>query len=383
MKFKIFVLSTLDKCLCFKAKITELNKYKDKRRKKIYSSVKLTSIQKQQINKLYKQHYGKKIPHTWHKHFTAFTGKFDKYYFPELLFIPEFERYMNYNKNLAKVLEDKNLLPYFANQAHIKTPKTIISCQRGLYKDQEGNIINQEQVLKQLENIGSCFLKPSIESDSGKGCRLLNFKNGLDKTSGETTHKIIKNAGNNFIIQEKVECHQSIKKIYDKSVNTFRIMTYRWKDEIIVAPAIMRIGQNNSFLDNAHAGGMFIAINEDGTLHQSAFTEFKEEYYMHPNSKLIYKDYKIELFPQVREATKKMHTMLSDIGVINWDMTLNENGEPILIEANVNGGSIWLFQMAHGCSVFGDKTPEILQWIKTVKKIKYKDRINYLYGKTK
>lgn len=82
----------------------------------------------------------------------------------------------------------------------------------------------------------------------------------------------------------------------------------------------------------------------------------------------------------VVETVKNMHYSLPTIGVINWDMTLDEEGNPVLIEANVNGGSIWLFQMAHGCGVFGDKTPEILRWIGKMDKLNYEDRQMHHFG---
>lgn len=117
-----------------------------------------------------------------------------------------------------------------------------------------------------------------------------------------------------------------------------------------------------------------------GTLHKTAFTEFKEEFVEHPDSKLKFEGYRIPLLPNVVDAVKRMHYSLPAIGVINWDMTLDESGQPVLIEANVNGGSIWLFQMAHGCGVFGERTPEILRWLHKMNETKYSDRAQYYFG---
>ena len=97
-------------------------------------------------------------------------------------------------------------------------------------------------------------------------------------------------------------------------------------------------------------------------------------------SKLKFEGYRIPLLPNVVDAVKRMHYSLPAIGVINWDMTLDESGQPVLIEANVNGGSIWLFQMAHGCGVFGERTPEILRWLHKMNETKYSDRAQYYFG---
>lgn len=37
-------------------------------------------------------------------------------------------------------------------------------------------------------------------------------------------------------------------------------------------PLALRIGQGGSYLDNAHAGGMFIGVNDLGELNEEAFT---------------------------------------------------------------------------------------------------------------
>lgn len=379
-KIKQFLLGQLDNLEHINAVMGEKKKFRDKRRVEICNSTKLSQEQIDSVEKLYKNNYGKKIPLTWHKSYTAYTGKFDKYYFPEILYIPEFERYMNYNQSLANVLEDKNLLYVFAKASNVRMPRMYLSCQAGIYKDAENKVLDFEKACALISNIGVCFAKPSIGTDSGRGCEVYCLVNGTDTKSGKTSDMLLKDLGKNFTIQERLVCHESIRKIYDGSVNTFRIMTYRWKNQIIVAPIIMRIGRGGSYLDNAHAGGMFIALSDDGTLHKTAFTEFKEEFVEHPDSKLKFEGYRIPLLPNVVDAVKRMHYSLPAIGVINWDMTLDESGQPVLIEANVNGGSIWLFQMAHGCGVFGERTPEILRWLHKMNETKYSDRAQYYFG---
>lgn len=36
--------------------------------------------------------------------------------------------------------------------------------------------------------------------------------------------------------------------------------------------------------------------------------------------------------------------------------------------------------MAHGCGVFGEKTLEILQWIRKMDKLEYSERIKHHFG---
>lgn len=358
----------------------EVRKFNDKRRKNIYSKIRLTDEQQRDVDKLYSEYYGAKIPYTWHRHFTAYTGVFDVNYFPELLYIPEFENFMNLNKEFTKVFSDKNMLPLLAKAKGVKMPRTYMSATRGMYRDAYYRAITLSKAYEIMRDIGEIFIKPSVDSNSGKGCLIANIKDGTDVLSGKKIEALLDELGDDFVVQERLMCNSSIAKIYDGSVNTFRIITYRWKEEILVMPIIMRIGQGGNYLDNAHAGGMFIAVENDGTLHEKAFTEFKNEYLKHPDSGVVFKDYKIDNVQKVIESAKIMHEAIPQIGSVNWDFTIDDSGDAVLIEANLNGGSIWLIEMAHGVGAFGDKTREVLKWIRLMKRIPHSKRKKYMFG---
>lgn len=359
-------------------------KFRDPRRVAIWSNVKLTNEQKKEIDRFYLENYGEKVPYTYHRHFTAFTGKFDVKYFPETMFIPEFESYMSLHTEYARAFSDKNMLPMLAYTADVRMPLSLYKCTKGIYMDANNQRVDCCQILENLRDAGEVFIKPTVDADSGQGCAVANFRDGIDTLSGKSCDEILSSMGRDFTVQERLKCHESIARIYDKSVNTFRIITYRWKDRFVSLPAVMRIGLGGNYLDNAHAGGMFIAIDEDGTLHKTAFTEFKKEYTVHPDSGLTFEGYRIPLFPKVVQAALRLHECIPQIGCVNWDLTIDESGEPILIEANMNdgchGGSIWLLEMAHGCAPFGENTAEILRWLKAMKKVPEFQLQEYEFG---
>lgn len=353
----------------------EVKKFKDPRRVKIFSNVLLSQEQKAAIDSLYQNNYGSKIPYTWHRHFTAFTGNFDVKYFPELLYIPEFEHFMNPDRAYTKALSDKNLLPIIAQSLGIRTPELVAARINGVYHDGKYHIISEAEFFHLLENVGEIFIKPSVNSSSGNGCFLLNIQDSVDKKEGNIK-QIVQKLGDNFCIQRPIQMHPSISEIYPNSVNTFRIITYYWKDKVYAMPVIMRMGRGGNYLDNAHAGGMFIAVDNDGTLHEKAFTEFREEYTEHPDTHLKFDGYKIAgggVLQSIRAAVT-MHEAISQIGVVNWDFTIDKDNKPVLIEGNMNSGSVWLIEMAHGKGPFGDQTEEILQWIHSMKKKAKSDR---------
>jgi len=371
----------LDKYMIKHRRKGEINKFKDKRRVEITESVSLTAEQKRAIDELYKRNYGEKIPYTWHKNFMAHAGRFDHKYFPELLFIPEFERFMNLWPEYARAFSDKNLTPIIAEKVGVLTPKVYISVTKGMIRDSEYNTLTLDEAVEKVGSVGPAFVKPTVDSCSGRGCCVADFSEGIERVSGKAVKEFILSLGEDVVIQERLVCHKSIKDIYPGSVNTFRVITYRWKDEICHMPLIMRIGSGGNFVDNAHAGGMFIAVDDDGQLHEKAMTEFNTQFTEHPDTKVVYKNIKLDLVPEIIAAARKMHGATPQLGVVNWDFTINEDGEPVLIEANIMGGSVWLPQMAHGVGAFGEKTEEVLRWMKFVKKLGVSERKKYAFGK--
>jgi hypothetical protein len=288
---------------------------------------------------------------------------------------------MNYRISYTDVMSDKNFLPLIAKSGGIKTPIAFVSKTSGFYRNKEYQHIDREQVSNIIKDIGEVFVKPTVETCSGEGCFVMNIVNGVDTISGRPAMDILDELENNWTLQERIICHETIRAIYAGSVNTFRIITYRWKDEIHHCKILMRIGKGGNYLDNAHAGGMFIAVDDDGKIHDVAFTEFNIRYEEHPDTGMRFKGYKIPLVAEALKSAIKMHELIPQVGIVNWDFTIYKDGSPVLIEANMKNGSIWLSEMAHGKAAFGDDTAEILQWIRFMEKVPAHMRYKYQFGK--
>lgn len=380
-KIKNMIFDLTDAFEHFSTTRIEKKKFRDPKRVKITESFPLTEEQMRQIDELYVKNYGKKIPYTWHQHYSAFTKSFDPAYFPELIYIPEFQKYENLWPEYCKVYSDKNLLPVIAAGVGVKTPLCHLTMTKGVLKNTVGQDISLDEACMLLEGKGDIFVKPTVGSSSGKGCFMASIVDGKDAYSGKPVKQLLESLGMDYCVQEKLVCHDSIRKLYPSSVNTFRIMTYRWKDEFCHAPATMRIGSGGSYLDNIHAGGMCISINDDGTLHDKAFTEFAASFDKHPDTGVVFSGHQIANFHQAIDAAITMHKAVPQVGLIHWDFTIDQNGEPVLIEANMRATSIQLIERPLGKGPFGDKTPEVLRWMRLMRNTKAHKRYRYAFGK--
>lgn len=384
MSIKSIATNLIDRIIISRRKARVLHKYMDKKFKENDKSITLTYAQKKKIRKLYHDNYGRNVSYYWHRHYSSFTGKFDEKYIAETLCIPEFEHFMNLSESYVKVLSDKTILPILAKSFGVKVPNTIVSCSNGVYLNSSYRELDETEVIKILEEKGGVgvFAKPSIESNSGKGCCKAIFLNGMDVISHKNISLFLRELGEDFVIQEIVKCHDSLKCIYPYSVNTFRVITFRWRNTIRHIPAILRMGRNNSIIDNACAGGIYIAVDDDGSLHDTAFTEYGLKFKKHPDTNVVFGGLRIDLFPEVLKKAIQIHHSIPQLGIINWDFSIDDEGFPVLIEVNLESTALWLSETAHGKGPFGALTPEILRWLKQMKKTPVEERKKYAFGKT-
>ena len=365
-------------------KARETRAFRDPRRVAIARQFPLTQQQKEQIDGLFLNNYGQKVDYVWHQNYAAHTGHFDHRFIPGLLYIPEFEEFENQNHSFVTACNDKNFIGLVAKSVGVKVPRTIVSCTNGVLRDGDGCLISPAVAEDLVRIAGPGFLKPTVSSNSGKGCRIIGAEDTVHFTRDSiflSNYDILGGRGN-FVVQELVVCHDSIRALYADSVNTFRVITYLWKGSIDAMPVIIRIGRGGKYLDNAHQGGMFCAVHENGNMGNIAVTEFSDKFTEHPDTHTVFASHRIEHIDKVIDAAKRTHSAIPQLGVINWDFTIDSEGNPVLIEANCKNGSVWLPQMAHGVGAFGDRTAEVLRWLRFMKKLKAHERVHYVGGYT-
>lgn len=381
MNVQLLYSNVYDKLWMRKKYKTGVGKYtKNQKRLELQKQFPLTIEQKKQIDDYYMTYYGSRIPYDCHQNFAVHTGVFRHDYFADFLWSPYFEHFMNVKTNYTYAFEDKGCLPFVSQAAHIKMPHQIVINQFGIFRDADNKMINFKTVKELLFNVGPVIIKPTISSGSAKGIFFADFDNGIDKLSGKEVVDVIGNSQKNYVVQKIIKCHEDLANLYSGCVNTFRIITYRWKDDFYAMPGVLRVGSGGGRVDNAHAGGMFVAIGDDGVIKGKAMTEFMNVYEKHPDSGILFDGYKIKNYPKVLKTAIKMHSVMPMIGTVNWDLTIDEQGEPMVIEANFLQGGFWIIQCAHASVPFGEHQQEVLQWIRKMKSLPYSKRGEYAFG---
>ena len=155
-----------------------------------------------------------------------------------------------------------------------------------------------------------------------------------------------------------------MEKLYPHSINTLRVITYIVGDRVEHAPITLSMGRSGNHVDNIQAGGVSVAVTDQGFLNSEGFTHYKEVYNSHPDTGTVFENYKLPEIKKLINTAKSMHEKTPHMRMISWDFTLDEKDRIVLLEFNLSGQSVWFPQMVSGKAVFGKNTEKMIQLIK-------------------
>lgn len=335
----------------------------------LYKNVNWTKEQQKEFDDFWKKNYGKKISNRWHKLYEACNGVHRIDYFPEILYSTKLENKMN-SYSHCRVFANKSLNDVlFDNKVDgVRTPEYFVFNDNGVLYDSKRNIIDFDTAVEFLQNVGEVVIKPTIDTSSGQGVAILNIKDGINLRDNKNIKDILLSYNKNFIVQEKIKPCEKLKILYPNAINTIRVITYIVDNKIGVAPLNLRIGGGGGEVDNIHAGGMVIAVDNNGNLGKFAYRlgwgDNFEKFEKHPDTNVVFENYNLDFIPNVINAAKALHTKLSNIGIISWDFTVDSNDNIVVVEANYSGQSVWFPQMISGKSFFGEDTVKTLKFLR-------------------
>lgn len=250
-------------------------------------------------------------------------------------------------------------------------PATIIRCIQGHIYDSVYKNIEKNEIETILNNISyeSIIIKPTVDSDSGHGVLLYKKgKNNLfynSKDNSPLTYEALKNIGKDWIIQECMEQSSYMSMFNKTSVNTLRVLVYRSPidNKARVLNSILRIGKKGSYIDNAHAGGVFVGINKDGSFGHFLCDQFGNKYNEFNDFNFKNNKYQIPNFEHIKKFAESIAERVIHLRLLALDIMIDKNGKPTLIEFNVYALGTWPFQFTTS-SVFGECTDEIIAYCK-------------------
>lgn len=340
-----------------KLKIKQIEKNEERKIKKSMQLCPMKPLSKGQeadIRAYFKKHFGREVPTYWHQYLYSRNGLYSEKYIPASIYFSSIIYRLNhYELSLAYV--DKGF--YDTLFSDVNRPLTFIKNVNGFYYDAKKPITKEEAVLRCLDLKGG-VIKPTLFGRWGSGVKLFHTDNGFVPEMNMSVEDLFLKYNKNFIIQSKLEQHPDLARLNPTSVNTIRVMSYRKENDVIIIYAVIRIGRKGKVVDNETAGGIKADIDlQTGRIKGPAFGSPTEKNMPQTDSGVDLNNYLIPSFTQVLDFVKGLHYRLPYFKLIGWDISVDTNGNPVMIEWNK---SAELSQVAHG-PAFGDYTEEILK----------------------
>ena len=229
------------------------------------------------------------------------------------------------------LLRDKYQFWKYLSSYGISTPTVFAFIKNGVIYDSK--LVKKD--IEWLKQFNDYFIK---DNNGECGSFVKHIKSGADLDS---SLEVFTNKNGEYICQEKVIQGKQLSELNPHAINTIRIITTKKKDGTIdVLAALLRVGTSKTGdVDNWAKGGLAVGINDDGSLTKYGFYKphlgvgLKAD--THPDTGIIFADFKIEHYDEIKEFVKRAHACFYGIHSIGWDLAISEKG-PTLIEGNDN-----------------------------------------------
>lgn len=318
-------------------------------RAKTNNTVSLTKMQKKTIKAFYAPYCG--INNVFHRFYLQATGEFSEKFLPASIYFNKIDEHFNATKE-ALYLDNKcyykKLLP------GINQPVNVIARIGKFWFDENDNIIDYDNVKEIVSSQEELFLKTAVDSRGGKGVCYISNKNG-DIVEQFEKFK----CKCDFVAQKPIRQHKDMAAINMSSVNTIRAISMLTENEVKIYSIIIRAGQKGEKCDNATGGGISIGVDKNGRLKKLGYDLRGNRWEKHPTNGFVFEGHAVPSFESVKDLIKKMHPMVPHFRLVSWDVAIDEEGSPILLETNLCQGSLDVHQLNNG-PLFGDDTEKVL-----------------------
>lgn len=238
------------------------------------------------------------------------------------------------NNNLVAKFNPKEYWHFFDNKNEFNEKFNCYLKRKWLYLEN----INEKEFEEWVGDLDKIIAKPNNDS-GGHGIELLykkDFKNTLDMFNYLKEKNLL-------LVEEVIKQHKVLNKVYPNSVNTLRIISLKHNDKVHFITAFLRVGNNNSFVDNTSSGGMLtmIDLNRGVTLFPGCDSDMNV-YYNHPTTKIKLEGIEIPYFKESKDLVEKLAYVVPEINYIAWDIAITVDG-PVIVEGNPYPGYYYQF----------------------------------------
>lgn len=286
---------------------------------------------------------------------------FDARFLTHNNYLPIIARLLN-DYRYTKIFDNKALLGYIKTTV-IRFPECYVRCISKNYYDNGMRQISIDDAVEICSFQSELFLKPSLETSGGKGAKLLSLQNIKIDERRSIIRKELEERGNDFVVQECIRQHPVMAQFNPSSVNTLRITTLMLNGRFSICSIVLRCGKFGSIVDNWGAGGLIINVEPNGQLNSIAHDINLNEY--SSNGNCVFSKCEVPQIPKILKLVEKCHS--EDFAIckfIGWDIAIDHNGDPVILELNSSQPGVIGEQLVAG-PIFGERTQEVIDYCKS------------------
>ena len=257
---------------------------------------------------------------------------------------------------------NKNLFDTFLPDCRF--PETIVKRVGGLFYDNQRSVIDEQEAIRRIAAYSEVIVKNATETGQGKNVKKYTI------ASPEDVSKILLlwKDRNDYLVQKVIEQHPFFAQFNESSVNIIRFNSFFHNDKVFIHSPVLRFGLPGHVTDCAHINGeeivRMVGITDDGTvrgkaIHLNGDEEPILDRIENPIRKVPAYD---EILRLISENAKK----LPYFKLIGWDITVDKNNNPIVVEFNIHMPSTYGSQITNG-PMWGEDTAALLSFLKDEK----------------
>ena len=296
----------------------------------------------------YWRKYGIKPKRIWYSLLCDGKDAYDPRFVPDSIWFHDIIPFYN-NTKINYAYADKGI--YNRLLPNVSKPQTVVKRMAGYYYNGDSEQpISRDEAETLLAGEEHLIFKPSFGAKAS-GIRFYD----RDEKEHDRLLRILNSMGSNFVVQRIVKQHPDLARLNPDSLNTIRVLSFRFKGEVHILSAQLRIGAAGSRVDNVSAGGSACSIKSDGFLYEKSVTR-QSTWTDETPSGIKLSTIRVPNYEGIMETVKRLHTELPYFDLLGWDFAVGEDGTPIMVEYNTLPGQN---QIGSGEPTFGDLTDEV------------------------
>ncbi len=295
----------------------------------------LSSATRRTIRQYANDVLGRELYMPWLEMYTAYRGEFLEGWIPDNYFewrvLPQINapyRELGMSKTLSRRLLDTELLPDIAYRLN------------GNWFDLNSEPIQVSALKRHLFEVEPVVYVKLERSSRGRGVFILhrdNFSLEALPTSG------------NCVVQRGVRQAKWFDPISPNATATLRVTTALDDRGVVKFTAsFLRTGVGEKNFITSGTSLKFVVIDGDGSLSSFASDSVWKRHTRHPDTGASFENLRIPGYRAAVDACVRLHAKVPHLGIIGWDLAIDDNGESALLEWNTSHPGIKFQEAAVG-----------------------------------